>query len=347
MRYFRGYSKSDIVSMTHTRRFETKVGERLQVISDVNNIENSIATSTAKFVIVGIPEDIGVKANYGTGGTDILWKPFLECFVNIQSNDFLEGGNVLLLGHFDFTEISSLIEGNAHTYEEKVIAYRHAVHEIDEAVEPLIKVITQNNKIPIVIGGGHNNAYPLLKGASKGLYKSGQIPLASLNCICLDAAADFRALEGRHSANAFSYAEEDGYLQKYCGIGIQENHLTQNTWLDVVNNPFIDFITYEDIFIHEKKNFLQAIAHATTFTEDTFTGIEIDLNCIENTWGGLAASGVNAIHARQFVSYTGGDTKTAYLHICEGASISLDGKSSETLAELACCLVSDFIKAKE
>lgn len=113
------------------------------------------------------------------------------------------------------------------------------------------------------IGGGHNNAYPLLKGASKGLYKSGQIPLASLNCISLDAYADFRALEGRHSGNAFSYAEEDGYLQKYCVIGIRENHLTQNIWLDVVNNPFIDFITCEDIFIHEKKNFLQAIAHAT------------------------------------------------------------------------------------
>jgi formiminoglutamase len=51
--------------------------------------------------------------------------------------------------------------------------------------------------------------------------------------------------------------------------------------MDIVNNPFIDFITYEDIFIHEKKNFLQAIAHATTFTEDTYTGIEVDLDCIE------------------------------------------------------------------
>src|SRR4051812_8314520 len=216
MRYFKCYSKPEILSMTHTRRFETKLGERLQAISNASNLEASLITSTAKFVLVGIPEDIGVKANYGIGGTETVWKPFLDRFVNIQSNDFLEGDEILLLGHFDFTEISSLIEGNAHSFEEKVDAYRHAVNEIDEAVEPLIKIICQSGKIPIVIGGGHNNAYPLLKGASKGLYKSEQIPLASLNCVNLDAYADLRPLEGRHSGNAFSYAEADGFLQKYC-----------------------------------------------------------------------------------------------------------------------------------
>jgi formiminoglutamase len=348
MHYFKCYTKTDILSITHKRRFETKLGERMQTISDTNNLEQSLEKSSAKFVVLGIPEDIGVKANYGVGGTDALWRPFVEAFVNNQSNDFLDGGDILLLGYFDFTEVSGLIESSAHDYEEKVNAYRHAVRQVDEAVERLIKLITQNNKIPIVIGGGHNNAYPLIKGASKGLYKSGRIPLASLNCINLDAHADFQPLEGRHSGNAFSYAEEDGYLQKYCIIGIHENCLTQNIWMDVVNNPFIDFITYEDIFIHEKKDFLQAIAHATTFTEDTYTGIEIDLDCIENASGNTyAPGGISAIHARQFVSYAGGDTKTAYLHICEGAAKLSDGKSSETIGKLISYLVSDFLKAKE
>jgi formiminoglutamase len=132
-------------------------------------------------------------------------------------------------------------------------------------------------------------------------------------------------------------------------IGIQENYLTQNIWLDVVNNPFIDFITYEDIFIHEKKNFLQAVAHATTFTDDTHTGIEVDLNCIDNAASGLdSPGGINPLQARQFVSYAAGDTKTAYLHICEGNSVVVSGsKSTEAIGKLICCLVSDFIKAKE
>ena len=56
----------------------------------------------------------------------------------------------------------------------QLMAYRHAVHTIDEEVEPLIKLITAAGKIPIVVGGGHNNAYPLIKGAAKGLHKAVQ-----------------------------------------------------------------------------------------------------------------------------------------------------------------------------
>jgi formiminoglutamase len=118
--------------------------------------------------------------------------------------------------------------------------------------------------------------------------------------------------------------------------------------MDVVNNPFIDFITYEDIFIHEKRNFLESIAHATTFTEDTYTGIELDLDCIENTLSSAATpSGVDPLHARQFISYASADTKTAYLHICEGASLLADGRSNLTIGKLMAYLVSDFLKAKE
>ncbi len=347
-RYFKTYNKQDIQLVTKVRKFETKLGERVQVVNDVNDIQKSIEQSSAKFVVLGIPEDIGVKANHGLGGTDTAWFSFLSSFLNIQSNDFLEGSNILVLGHYDFSEITSLIENFAHNYEERIDAYRHAVHALDEAVEPLIKLIIQHNKIPIVVGGGHNNCYPLIRGAAKGLYQSGAIPLASINCINLDAHADFRPMEGRHSGNGFSYAEEDGYLQKYCVIGLHENYLTQNTWMDVVNNPFVDFITYEDIFIHEKKNFLEAVAHATTFTEDTYTGIEIDLDCIENTLSSAATPiGVTPAHARQYASYAASDVKPAYLHICEGAAQLSDGRKSDTTGKLISYIVSDFLKALE
>jgi formiminoglutamase len=348
MNYFKYYTKNDILSLTHIRRFETKLGERVQVIADGGNFEKSLAQSDAQYVVLGIPEDIGVKANYGIGGCHTSWVPFLSSFLNIQSNDFCEGGNVMVLGHFDFTELDTLIDSNAQSSEEKVNAYRHAVSTIDENVEPIIKLITQHGKIPIVIGGGHNNSYPLIMGAAKGLYAAGKIPLASINCINLDAHADFRPLEGRHSGNGFSYAEEDGYLQKYCVVGIHENYLGQNIWMDVVNNPFIDFITYEDIFVHEKRNFLQAIAHATGFAEDSFTGIDIDLDCIKNTLSSASTPcGISPIHARQFITFASTDSKVAYLHICEGATKLDDGRSSDNTGKLISYLVSDFIKAQD
>lgn len=346
MPHFKYYDKQDVLYLTRIRRFETKIGERIHVVTPKESVEQLLQRADIKYVLFGIPEDIGVNANDGVGGTDSAWIPFLSAFLNVQSNDFLEGDSILLLGHFDFGDLKYLIEQNAHGHEEKRDAYRHAVNTIDEEVEQLVKLITAHQKIPIAIGGGHNNAYPLIKGSAKGLHKAGLIPLAQINAVNLDAHSDFRPAEGRHSGNGFRYAEEDGFLQKYCIIGLHENYLPQNVWLDIVNNPFIDIITYEDIFLHEKKNFIQAVAHATGFTEENFTGLELDLDVIEDTLSSAQTpSGITPLQARQYLSFAAVDAKVAYLHICEGAQQLFDGRKSETTGKLISYLVCDFIKA--
>ncbi len=346
MQHFKFYNKQDILSLTRLRRFETKLGERLTVPGDPAKIEEFLRASTAKFVIFGIPEDIGIRANQGIAGSETAWLSFLQAFLNIQSNDFFSGDDILLAGHFDFGDILHLVEHTARTDEEKLEAYRHAVNTIDEEVEKLAKLITEHEKIPIVIGGGHNNAYPLIKGTAKGWHKAGKLPLAQINCINLDAHADYRPLEGRHSGNPFRYAEEDGYLHKYCIVGLHENYLPQNIWIDIVNNPFIDCITYEDIFLHNKRTFMQAVMHATGFTEDTLAGIELDLDAVQQALSSASApTGVSPLHARQFISMAATDAKPAYLHICEGAIRLADGRTDPSTGKLISYLVSDFVKA--
>lgn len=348
MKHFKFYNKHDVLNLTRMRRFETKLGESVHVLADKASWEADLQQSSARYVIFGIPEDIGIRANHGTGGADSAWVPFLSAFLNLQSNDFLNGDEIILLGQFNFNDANELIEQNAYGYEEKIDAYRHAVVAIDEEVEELTKIITSHNKIPIAIGGGHNNAYPLIKGSAKGLHKAGLLPLAQINCINLDAHADFRPAEGRHSGNGFRYAEEDGYLQKYCVVGLHENYLPQNVWLDIVNNPFLDFITYEDIFILEKRNFIQSVAHAISFTEENYTGIELDMDCIENTLSSaITPSGIAPLHARQYVTLAARESDIAYVHICEGATRLTDGRTNDTTGKLISYLVSDFIKAHE
>jgi len=107
MKHFKVYSKEDVLSLTKIRRFETKVGERLEILKDVTDIADSIKSSTAKYVLFGVPEDLGVKGNLGIGGADTLWIPFLQSFLNVQSNDFFDGNQILLAGHFDFGDIQS------------------------------------------------------------------------------------------------------------------------------------------------------------------------------------------------------------------------------------------------
>jgi formiminoglutamase len=344
--HFRFYNKQDILSLTQPRKFETKLGERLHFLHD-STVADAITNIKATYIIFGIPEDIGVQANLGVAGTSSAWISFLQSFFNIQSNDFVSGEEVAVIGHFDFNDLQVVIDKNAHDSQEKIEACRHAVNIIDEEVENLTKQITQSNKIPVIIGGGHNNAYPVIKGTAKGLLHLQKIPLAQINCINLDAHTDYRPAEGRHSGNAFRYAEDDGYLQKYCVIGIHENYLPQNVWVDIVNNPFIDCITFEDIFIHEKRTFHQAVSHAITFTEDNFTGIELDLDCVENILSSaVSPSGISATNARQYINLCAANVKACYLHICEGATKLADGRSNELTGKLISYLMSDFIKMK-
>lgn len=346
--HFKSYTKQDVLSLVKIRRFETKLGERIQVLNDPTTIVDSLKSLTARYVIIGIPEDIGIQANFGTAGASTAWISFLQSFLNIQSNDFFEGSEVAVIGHFDFGDIQFVIDKNAHTEEEKIEAYRHAVNAIDDEVEGLVKQITAYNKIPIVIGGGHNNAYPIIKGSAKGLLQAQNINLAQINCINLDAHTDYRPQEGRHSGNAFRYAEEDNFLQKYCIVGIHENYLPQNVWVDIVNNPFIDCITYEDIFIHEKRSFRQAVSHAIEFTEDNYAGIELDLDSVENVLSSACSpSGVSILNARQYINLCAAHVKAAYLHICEGATRLNNGKTDDSTGKLVSYLVSDFIKMHE
>ncbi|MGV3527428.1 MAG: formimidoylglutamase [Flavisolibacter sp.] len=343
--HFKRYNKQDVLSLTRLRKFETKLGECIEVLSPQDYLATALSKLRSAYVIVGVPEDIGVRANCGKGGAATAWVSFLNAFLNIQSNDFLTGDGIALIGDFHFTEVQQLIENNASNGEEKTEAYRHAVSAIDDELETLVKQIVAAGKIPIVIGGGHNNAYPMLKGAAKGLHQLQKLSLPQINCINLDAHTDYRPTEGRHSGNGFRYAEEDGFLQKYCVVGVHENYLPQNVWIDIVNNPFIDMITYEDIFIHQKRSFHQAVAHAIQFTDDNFCGIELDLDVVEGALSSAGTpSGILAEHARQYVNLCAAHAPVCYLHICEGATRLEDGAEDPLTGKLISYLVSDFIK---
>ncbi|HZF63044.1 MAG TPA: formimidoylglutamase [Chitinophagaceae bacterium] len=347
LKHFKTYSKQDILSLTRLRKYETKIGERVLTLPRAVDDLSVFSETDARYIVVGIPEDIGVLANGGVAGAGTSWLPFLQAFLNTQSNDFLEGSDIAIAGCFDFGDIQYLIERNAFDVEERTDAYRHAVSAVDEEVEKLVKAIIVAGKTPLIIGGGHNNAYPLIKGTAKGLHQAQKVPLAQINCINLDAHTDYRPAEGRHSGNGFRYAEEDGFLLKYCVVGVHENSLPQNVWMDIVNNPFIDCITFEDVFIRQKRNFMQAAAHAVSFTEDNFTGLEIDLDVAAHVLSSAASpSGISELELRQYISYVAATAKVAYLHICEGAAQLADGRTDHLLGKLISFLVIDFIKAR-
>ena len=203
--YFLPCKKSDIAARVRVRSGETKLGELIKVPDDTPLL-SFLQETSARFVVLGIAEDIGVLANGGRAGTAGAWDSFLSSFLNIQANDFTKADTIAVLGHFSFDELKQKIEKKAVSPDDRMEEYRKAVPIIDDAVSELIQLIVASGKTPIVVGGGHNNSYPIIKGTALGLAGSGD--LKGINCVNLDAHIDYRLAEGRHSGNGFRYAKK-------------------------------------------------------------------------------------------------------------------------------------------
>ena len=315
------YSHTELLAITNTREGETKIGQQMQTVTSLEEISRS----KAHFVILGIPEDYGVRANQGIAGTAGTWEPFLRTLVNVQSNPFLTGQEILLLGHFEFDT----------PVEDSLAAYSEKVATIDELVYPVIRNIIAAGKIPVVIGGGHNNAYPIIKGFSLAMGKA-------VDVVNIDAHADLRSTDKRHSGNAFSYAIKDAYLHNYGIYGLQENYNNTVVIHHIEHHDNISCIYFDEL--------VKTSDHTAVWADfikpfDYRMGLEIDLDAIENTLSSAATpSGFRLNDVRRMVLNT--KKKLSYLHLAEGAVALSDGRTDQNTAKALVYLATDFIKAQ-
>lgn len=330
------YSEKDISSVLKRRAGETKFGEKISFVENLDDLNNH----PSKYVLLGIPEDIGVRANYGNAGTSKAWEAALGALLNIQYNYLTNAENLILLGEIDCDDQMKQAEVLMNSEGYNVESLGELVSQIDKKVAQVIEQIIAAGKFPIVIGGGHNNSYGNIKGASKGLKKK-------LNCINFDAHTDFRSLEHRHSGNGFSYAFNEGYLDKYFIFGLHRNYTSEAVFKTMKeNSERIDFNLFEDISVKQSLSLSKAMKEAEHFCCDKNFGIELDMDTIEMMGSSaLTPSGFSVTEARTFVSYFSKNTQACYLHICEGAP-SL-GMFPNQVGKTIAYLISDAISEYE
>jgi len=334
------FTINDLAKVTNHRSGEIKFGEKMMTIPKGIDPASFLKTSEAKYVLFGIPEDIGVRANYGRPGAASAWDSAIGSIANIQHNRFCKGSQILVLGKLDVCEEMKDVEHLNFNNVNDRTKLSQLVEKIDKEVSHIIFTIIKLGKIPIVIGGGHNNSYGNIKGTALAKGKS-------INAINFDAHSDFRILEGRHSGNGFSYAYEEGFLKKYFIFGLHENY-TSKSVLDIIKKieDRVRYNTYDSINIRKEKNFNQELVHALEFIQNDSYGIEIDLDSIPNiASSAMTLSGFSIEELRQFVTYFGKNKNAAYLHICEGAPDLAEGKNNHLIGKLIGYLVTDFIKS--
>jgi formiminoglutamase len=305
-------SESWINSFASVRPFETKIAQEVQIGYTVE--------STAKFGVLGICEDIGPQANGGLPGAKSAFEAFLGKFLNMQSNRFLSGKELTFVGFIrQNTDFTTQEEG------------RLLVEELDELVAAQVAEILANGLIPIVIGGGHNNAFPIIKAVSEHENKA----ISVVNC---DPHADFRVLEGRHSGNPFSYADDLGYLGNYTMLGLHKNYNSEEMLQRLDTRGFS--YTFFDDYIHEQGDFRSDVKKLCLSTEKL--GVELDLDAIQfMPSSALTPSGFTLEEVRFYIRMLAQTQRVHYLHLPEGATKDELGKS--LVGKALAYLVSDFI----
>ena len=334
------FTIKNLAKITNHRSGEIKFGEKMITVPKETDPVEFLKTCEAKYVLFGIPEDIGIRANFGRPGAASAWDSAIKSIANIQHNRFCKGSQLFVLGQLNVSVEMKEVEHLDFNDIDDRSKLSQLVEKIDKDVSHIIFSIIKLGKIPIIIGGGHNNSYGNIKGTALAKGKP-------INAINFDAHSDFRILEGRHSGNGFSYAFEEGFLKKYFIFGLHENY-TSKSVLDIIKKieDRVRYNTYDSVNIRKEKDFNQEMALASEFINDDFFGIEIDLDSIPNiACSAMTLSGFSVEQLRQFISYFAKNKNAAYLHICEGAPDLGEEKNNHLIGKLIGYLVTDFIKS--
>jgi len=334
MKYLKTYSKSFIAGLTAGRSGEIKLGEKTEVVS--GEFEKWLKQSESEFILLGIPESIGVQANYGLPGCETMWREFLSKFLNIQSNIFIRGEGIAIAGEIDVNDLVRQANESKLKGKKQIVLLRKLTAEIDKRVIPVIEMIVKHQKIPVIIGGGHNNAYGNLAGASKALKKK----IAVIN---IDAHADLRKKEGRHSGNGFTYALTEGFLRKYFAIGLHENYNSDFILQQFKKNKNLEYVSF-DSYLRGETSLEKMIKTSLKFTGKETCGIELDLDSVCGFPSSAETeTGFTPNETREIILRLASETNPVYFHLTEGAPLK-NPENSGRFAKLAACLVSDYIK---
>lgn len=310
--FFKTWTIDHIRSSFQSRNGETRMGD---VLLGKQN-------ETPKFVIIGIDECCGPLANNGRSGAQFAFPAFVKAFLNTQAHEAYPTSNVAILGE--------IIEGNQSSDDD----LHQKVAELDSFLEQVLTENIQPGQIPIIVGGGHNNALALIRWSSKNKKTA---------VINLDAHADLRTTENRHSGNSFSTALEEGTLFHYSVLGLHEAY----------NNAFIRSQLEKDQVFHSyyesylmgervlSEDLLNVLRH---FHTDTTVGLEIDMDAIAYMpSSALSPSGWSLDQVRTFVRQFKRDTKQiAYLNLTEAAP--QNEQESMIVGKALSYLVRDFTR---
>jgi len=315
---------TDAQKSVKAREGETKIGQAIRCLGPYEDYVMKLEEhreNGARVALVGVPESIGPRGNHGRGGAELGWDAFLTQFLNLQSTPALPVHELLLVGEVDCSDLSKEAEGLSADVPHELNRLRELCTTIDQRAMQVLKPLFDAGYEVVLIGGGHNNAYPLLTA----LKESSGIACGAVN---LDPHADFRPREGRHSGNPFSYAYVEGALEYYHVMSLHEG---KNSAVSLRQFNEAGF-RYHSIHRLYDMQFVEAmddvVAKAASWQVPL--GIELDVDAVQQApASALTYTGVTIQQAFRYVSDLAELQDVRYLHLAEAAPACHPGGKEE------------------
>ncbi|WP_299798068.1 formimidoylglutamase [uncultured Shewanella sp.] len=310
MQHLIPFTEQQSRKLVSLRDGETKLVQTVHYGAEKTSLSETLAkarSNQARFAIIGIGEDIGPRANLGRGGATDAFNSAMAQFLNLQSNRFLSGKECLVLGQIETSDLQLPDCADASDL-------RQNVEHLDARVISVLSEIMASGLEPVVIGGGHNNAYGLLMSAKAAFKKK----VAAVN---LDPHSDFRPREGRHSGNGFSYAAASGALGYYHVLGMHELKNSEET-LEQLTAFGGEWHTFQSIWVRREVTLKSALENIIAKLNDSQmpVALELDLDAITNMPSSAStAAGIPLLDALHYVHSIARHTPCAYLHLAEAA----------------------------
>jgi formiminoglutamase len=287
---FELFSQAQASNFYAKRAGETRVGEIVP--------ENSVAAS--KFILLGIEESAGPIANNGFSGSENAWSAFLANFLNTQIHKNFTGKEIAVLGSIKNVNPPVSID-----------EARKQVEELDAFVLEILNEELSQDQIPIVIGGGHNNALPLMRWSAQS---------NDIDCINIDPHADCRNTEVRHSGNSFSIALEEKTIKSYSVLGLHEAYNNQFI-LDFLEKHACFHTYYEDYLLENSSLLTDFQKRVNELNPIEKIAVEIDMDAIAfMPSSALSPSGFSVDQIRAVcLSLRTQQSKVVYIHFPEAA----------------------------
>ncbi|NNG43605.1 formimidoylglutamase [Pseudoalteromonas sp. NEC-BIFX-2020_002] len=344
--YLNIYDEATVKPWCNSRANEKKAWQSIALLDthvDPLQAMQDAAQFGIRYVLIGICEDIGPRANVGNGGAQDGWQAFVKRFLNQPDNQFLASDKVLLLGEVDVADLTLAASSLSNQHPRQLEQLRDLCAQLDQRVEQVLSLIFTAGLEPIVIGGGHNNCLGIIRALSK--HKNNPI-----NAINFDPHADFRDCEGRHSGNGFRYAYHEQLLNNYHIIGMHELKNNQAI-IDALAAANFNYDSYQSLQVRREKTLSDACQQALQNLTDAPLGVEVDLDSISlMPVSAYTNCGFSVSDAEHFVHLAASQTNSHYLHLCEAAPnqhpSGLQAGINDA-GQIICALANAYLQARE